>query len=173
MHTRGRAAASQWSDASSPAGVGLEHGKRNIEVSQELGRVLLFLLLGNSRLETPGYQLQALAVHSSAKERTQRVAPRYRQAKETKCGEMAVGFRSVLIVPLKLGNSPRRTQWSKAKRRSADSIDGNMLNTSRFFMHVTVNRSNSFGDHVDGEAVGRGTVCSNAGTYGSVGALGR
>jgi len=29
-----------------------------------------FLLLGKSRLETPGYQLQALAVHSSAKERT-------------------------------------------------------------------------------------------------------
>jgi hypothetical protein len=41
-----------------------------------------------SRPEIPGYQLQALAVHSSAGERTQRVKPRYRQAKETKCGEM-------------------------------------------------------------------------------------
>ncbi len=39
-------------------------------------------------LETPGHQLQASAAHSSAEERTQRVTPRYRQAKETKCGEM-------------------------------------------------------------------------------------
>ena len=41
-----------------------------------------------SRSELPGYQLQALAAHSSARERKQRVHPRYRQAKETKCGEM-------------------------------------------------------------------------------------
>ena len=41
-----------------------------------------------SRLELPGYQLQALAAHSSAEERTERVQPRYRQAKETKCGGM-------------------------------------------------------------------------------------
>ena len=74
--------------------------------------------------------------------------PRYRQAKETKCGEMAVGCRNALIVPSKLGNSPRRTQWRKAKRRPADSIEGNMLNTSRFFRHVNVSRSDSFGDHV-------------------------
>ena len=39
-----------------------------------------------SRPELPGYQLQALAAHSSVKERTQRVQPRYRQTKETKCG---------------------------------------------------------------------------------------
>ncbi len=86
-----------WSGASSPAGVGLEHCKRIIEVPQEHGRVLL-LLLGNSRLEIPGYQLQALAVHSSGRERKQRVHPRYRQAKETKCGEMAVGCRSALTL---------------------------------------------------------------------------
>ncbi len=109
---------------------------------------------GNSRLETPVYQLQALAAHSSARERTKRVKPRYRQAKETKCGEMAVGCRSALIVPLKLGNSPWRTQWRKAKRRPADSIEGNMLNTSRFLSHVNVTRLNSFGDREDGEAVG-------------------
>ena len=71
--TRGHAAALYWSGASSPAGVGLEHGKRIIEVPQELGRVLLFLLLGNSRLEIPGHQLQALAVHLSVRERKQRV----------------------------------------------------------------------------------------------------
>ena len=39
-----------------------------------------------SRLELPGYQLQASAAHSSAEERTQRVQPRYHQAKETKRG---------------------------------------------------------------------------------------
>ena len=60
-----------------------------------------------SRTETPGYQLQALAVHSSVKERTQRVNPRYRQAKETKCGGTAAGRHSVLIVPTKLANSTR------------------------------------------------------------------
>ncbi len=46
------------------------------------------MLLGNSRLEIPGYQLQASAVHSSAEERKERVEPRYNQAKETKCGGM-------------------------------------------------------------------------------------
>ncbi len=44
--------------------------------------------LGKSRLEIPGDQLQASAVHSSAEERTQRVQPRYRQTKATKCGGM-------------------------------------------------------------------------------------
>jgi len=41
-----------------------------------------------SRLELPGYQLQASAAHSSVEERTQRVQPRYRQTKATKCGGM-------------------------------------------------------------------------------------
>ena len=59
MHTRGHAAAPYWSGASSPAGVGLEHRKRIIEIPQELGRSCCFL--GIPRLETPGYQLQALA----------------------------------------------------------------------------------------------------------------
>jgi hypothetical protein len=35
------------------------------------------------------------------------VQPRYRQAKETKCGGMAAGRHSVLIVPTKLANSSR------------------------------------------------------------------
>ena len=138
---------------------------------RNLGESYFFLLLGNSRLEIPGYQLQALAAALVRQGANERVHPRYRQAKETKCGEMAVGRRNALIVPKKLGNSPRRTQWRKAKRRPTESIEGNMLNTSRFFKHVNVSRSNSFGDHVDGEAVGRGTGCSNAGTSGSVGAL--
>ena len=77
--------------------------KRTIVVPQELGRTL-FAPRRISRLEIPGYQLQALAAHSSARERKQRVQPRYHQAKETKCGGMAAGRHSVLIVPLKLAN---------------------------------------------------------------------
>ena len=64
-------------------------------------------LLGESRLEIPGHQLQALAVHSSVGERKQRVEPRYCQAKETKRGGTAAGRHSVLIVPMKLANSTR------------------------------------------------------------------
>ena len=82
---------------------------------------------GDTGLPTPGP-----AVHSSAWERKQRVEPRYRQAKETKCGGMAAGRRSALIVLMKQGNSPWRTLWRKAKRRSTDSVEGNMPNTSRF-----------------------------------------
>jgi hypothetical protein len=42
-----------------------------------------------SRPEIPGYQLQALAAHSSVGERTQRVKPRYRQTTATECGGMS------------------------------------------------------------------------------------
>jgi hypothetical protein len=44
--------------------------KRTIEIPQELGRTLFYCSSANSRLEIPGYQLQASAVHSSAGERT-------------------------------------------------------------------------------------------------------
>ncbi len=65
-----------------------------------------------SRLETPGYQLRALAAHSSARERKQRVQPRYHQTKETKCGGMGGRDSEHLIVPLKPGNPiPRETRW--------------------------------------------------------------
>ncbi len=57
--------------------------------------------------EIPGHQLQALAAHSSGRERNERVEPRYRQAKETKRGGMAAGRHSALIVPTKLANSAR------------------------------------------------------------------
>ena len=76
---------------------------KRIKVPQELGRTL-FRSSANFRLEIPDYQLQALAAHSSAMERNQRVHPRYRQTKETKCDGMAAGRHSVLIVPLKLAN---------------------------------------------------------------------
>ena len=57
MHTRGHAAAPYWSGASSPAGVGLEHRKRIIEIPQELGRSCYFLgrlPAGDTGLPTPG-----------------------------------------------------------------------------------------------------------------------
>ena len=60
-----------------------------------------------SRLELPGDQLQASAARSSAEERTQRVQPRYRQAVVTKRGGTGDRSQSVLIVPLKLANSPQ------------------------------------------------------------------
>ncbi len=146
MHTRGHAAVSQWSDTSSPAGVGLEHGKRTTEVSQELGRVL-HLLLGNSRLEIPGYQLQALAVHSSGRERKQRVHPRYRQAKETKCGEMAVGCRSTRIVLMKPGNWSRWTRWREGKTERGclmlDPGPGNTSEASYLELRITVTTQDS------------------------------
>ncbi len=55
-------------------------------------------LLGEIPARDTGYQLQVLAAHSSARERKQRVHPRYRQAKETKCGGIAAGRHSVLIL---------------------------------------------------------------------------
>jgi hypothetical protein len=58
-----------------------------------------------SRAELPGDQLQALAAHSSAEERTQRVEPRYRQAVATKRGGTGGRSQSVLILPTKLANS--------------------------------------------------------------------
>jgi len=103
---RGHAAALSWSGASSPAGVGWEHvqtDNRGFPGTWENP----VRSSANSRLETPGDQLQALAAHSSARERNQRVHPRYRQTKETKCGGMAAGRHSVLIVPMKLANSTR------------------------------------------------------------------
>lgn len=39
-------------------------------------------------MELPGYQLPASAAHLSAEERKERMQPRYRQAKATKCGGM-------------------------------------------------------------------------------------
>ena len=97
---------------------------------------------GDTGLPTPGPS--GSLVRLGAK---QRVQPRYRQAKETKCGGMAAGRRSALIVLMKQGNSPWRTLWRKAKRRPADLIEGNMPNTSRFDQHVHVTRLDSYGDH--------------------------
>jgi len=103
---KGHAAVPKWSGVSSPAGVGLEHVQTDNCGSpgtwENPARSS-----ATSRLEIPGYQLQALAAHSSVRERKQRVQPRYRQTKETKCGGMAAGRHSVLIVLTKLANSTR------------------------------------------------------------------
>jgi hypothetical protein len=60
-----------------------------------------------SRLETPGDQLQAPAVHSSVGERTERVnAGGTAKLRKRSAAEWAAGNHSVLIVPLKLVNGP-------------------------------------------------------------------
>ena len=67
----------------------------------------------------------------SVRERTQRVQPRYRQAKETKCGEMAVGCRSTRIVLMKPGNWSRWTRWREGKtERGCLMLDPGSGNTS-------------------------------------------
>ncbi len=59
--------------------------KRTIGVPQELGRSCR--LLGNSRLELPGYQLQASAVGARPpRSEKNECQPRYHQAKATKRG---------------------------------------------------------------------------------------
>ena len=127
---KGHAAAPQWSGASSPAGVGWEHVQTDNCGSPGTWESPTSLL-GKSRLEIPGHQLLALAVHSSGRERTQRVQPGYRQAKETKCGEMAVGCRSTRIVLMKPGNWSRRTRWREGKtERGCLMLDPRPGNTS-------------------------------------------
>jgi hypothetical protein len=54
---KGHAAALNWSGANSPAGVGLEHGKRMMKVPQELGRTLFAprrITAGDTGSPTPG-----------------------------------------------------------------------------------------------------------------------
>jgi hypothetical protein len=56
---------------------------------------------------------------------------RYRQAKETKCGEMAVGCRSTRIVLMKPGNWSRWTRWREGKtERGCLMLDPGSGNTS-------------------------------------------
>ena len=170
--TKGHAAAPQWSGASGPAGVGLEHCKRTIEIPQELGRVLLFCSSAY-----PGWRHRVTnsrpwrftrPTRSEHNEWHRGIA----KQKETKCGEMAVGCRSALIVPLKVGNSPWRTQWRKAKRRPADSIEGNMPNTSRFTCMSTSLGWIASGTMRMANLLVEEPGCVNVRTSGSVGALG-
>ncbi len=127
--------------------------KRTIVVPQELWEIL------SSPRRIPGWSYRV--TNSRPRRRTRPPGSESNEcsrgtAKRRKRSAVgwAAGSRSALIVLLKQGNSPRRTLWRKAKRRPTDSIEGNMPNTSRFDQHVHVTRLNSFGDHVDGEAVG-------------------
>jgi hypothetical protein len=134
--TRGHAAAPYWSSASSPAGVGLEHVQ-----TDNRGSPGTWEILSSPRLfpvGVPGYQLQASTVHSSVEERTNECNRGTAKRRKRSAAGRATGSRSVLIVPMKLGNSPWRTQWRKAKRRLTDSVEGNMSSTLRFDQHVTV-----------------------------------
>ncbi len=169
---RGHAAALQWSGASSPAGVGWEHAQ-----TDNLGSPGTWenpvRSSAKSRPEIPGDQLQAPAAHSSVGERKERVNARgTAKRRQRSAAGWAAGSRSVLIVLLKQGNSPRRTLWREAKRRPADPVEGNMPSTSRLdHMSTSLARIASW-TNSDGEPVGRGTGCANVRTSGSVGAPG-
>jgi hypothetical protein len=113
-----------------------EHGKRTVGVPQELGRSCRLLCefpAGDTGITTPG--LDGTLVRRGAKRTSERGGTAKRR-KRSAAG-WAAGSRSDLVVPLKQGNSPRRTLWREAKRQSVGSIEGNMLNTSRFLRMST------------------------------------
>jgi hypothetical protein len=144
--------------------------KRTVGVPQELGRSrrLLGNIPGRSHRVNNSRPRRRTRPPGSEPNEWNRGTTKRRQRS---AAGRATGSRSALILPVKQGNSPRRTLWRKAKRRPADSIEGNMLNTSRFScMSPQLDRIAS-GTIADGEPVGRRTVCSSASTYGSVGAL--
>ena len=101
---RGHAAAPQWSGASSPAGVGWEHVQTDNSGSPGTWENPV-RSSARSRPEIPGQQLQALAAHSSSRERTQRVNARgIAKRRKRSAARWAAGSHSVLIVPMKLAN---------------------------------------------------------------------
>src|SRR6516225_1998330 len=113
-----------------------EHGKRALGVPQELGRscrLLGEIPAGDTGLTTPG--LGGALVRRGAKRTSERGGAAKRRQRSA--AGRAAGSRSALIVPLKRGNSPRRTPWREARRQSADSTEGNMPNTSRFIRMST------------------------------------
>ena len=83
------------------------------------------------RPETPAYQLQV--IHGPVswavgdEPGTQRW---YRQAKETKCGEMGGRESQRLIVPLSRGNHPEGPRGGK-EVPSHEPLEGNMIGTPR------------------------------------------
>src|SRR5262245_6565877 len=108
-----------------------EHGERTLGVRQEPGRSCRFLCeipAGDTGLTTPGHG--GALVRHGAKRTSERGGTAKRR--QPSAAGWAAGSHSALIVPLKRGNSPRRTPWRKARRQSAGSTEGNMLNTSRF-----------------------------------------
>jgi hypothetical protein len=94
-----------------------------------------------------------------------------------------VGSRSALIVPLKRGNpdTHRGTAWREAGRRIMSPPEGNTSDASQSGQRVNEKPEDSGAgppwpactrSSRACECVIRGTVCSNASTYGSVGAPG-
>src|SRR6516225_5470562 len=113
-----------------------EHGERTFGVPQEPGRSCRFLCeipAGDTGLPTPG--LGGALVRRGAKRTSERGGTTTRRQRSA--AGRAAGSRSALIVPLKRGNSPRRTLWREARRQSADSTEGNMPNTLRFIRMST------------------------------------
>ena len=108
-----------------------EHGERTLGVPQEPGRSCRFLSelpAGDTGITTPGFG--GALVRRGANRTSERRGTAKRRQRSA--AGRAAGSRSALIVPQKQGNSPRRTLSREAKRRPADSTEGNMLNTSRF-----------------------------------------
>jgi hypothetical protein len=113
-----------------------EHGERTLGVPQEPGRSCRFLCeipAGDTGSTTPGPG--GALVRQGAK-RTSGRGGTAKRRKRSAAGWAARG-RSALIVPLKQGNSPRRTLWREARRQSAVLTAGNMLNTLRFLRMYT------------------------------------
>ena len=142
---------------SSPAGVGKNTCKRTIEIPQELGRSCRFL--GNSRPELPGDQLQASAAHSPAEERTERVRPRYRQAKATKRGGMGGGKSQCLDITDEAGElDPQEPGGWEARHRVTTSLVRNTWEAlnSRLVSpkRQRIAKTGSLRRHVVGEAKG-------------------
>jgi hypothetical protein len=113
-----------------------EHGERTLGVLQEPGRSCRFFCeipAGDTGLPTPG--LDGALVRRGAKRTSGRGGTANRTQRSA--AGWAAGSRSALILPLKRGNSPRRTLWREARRQSAGSAEGNMPNTSRFIRMST------------------------------------
>src|SRR5262249_14987504 len=87
-----------------------EHGERTLGVLQEPGRSCRFLCelpAGDTGITTPGFG--GALVRRGAKRTSERGGTAKRRQRSA--AGRAAGSRSALIVPLKQGNSPRRTLW--------------------------------------------------------------
>src|SRR6516164_11829404 len=101
-----------------------EHGERTLGVPQELARSCRFLSelpAGDTGITTPG--LGGALVRRGANRTSKRGGTAKRRQRSA--AGWAAGSRSALIVPLKRGNSPRRTLGREAQRRPADPSAGN------------------------------------------------
>ena len=141
-----------------------------------------------SRPETPGHQLQALAAHSSAKERTHECNRGIAKRRKRSAARWAAGSRSTFILPMKPGNWSRRTRWREGKTERGclmlDPGPGNTSEASYSETRITVTTQDS-SPGLQRLAVRRThhqrnrmlyvvghIICPNVCTYGSVGGLG-